>query len=169
VRGIVRLHEGRIEVRSAGPGRGSEFIVRLPLAEAVAPAARTAAADDAAIPSVRVLVADDNRDAADSLSRVLELFGHEVRVAYDGASAVRIGEEFRPRVAVLDIAMPGGSGYEVARAIRKHDRKVTLVALTGWGQETDRRRALESGFDHHLVKPVDPSALHRLLSELAAK
>jgi CheY-like chemotaxis protein len=117
---------------------------------------------------VRVLVADDNRDSADSLQRVLVLYGHEVRVAYDGASALRIGAEFRPRVAVLDIAMPGTDGYDVARAIRRqHGREVTLVALTGWGQEADRRRAMESGFDHHLVKPVDPGALNQLLAQLA--
>jgi DNA-binding response OmpR family regulator len=115
---------------------------------------------------VRVLVADDNRDSADSLQRVLALHGHEVRVAYDGASALRIGKEFRPRVAVLDIAMPG-NGYDVARAIRRQQgRNVTLVALTGWGQEADRRRALESGFDYHLVKPLDPNELSRLLAEL---
>ena len=171
VRGIVSLHYGRIEVRSAGPGRGSEFIVRLPLAGAEsALASATPPSTYAASPPVRVLVADDNRDAADSLQRVLELYGHQVRVAYDGASALRIGREFRPRVAVLDIAMPGSSGYDVARAIRgQQGATVTLVALTGWGKETDRRRAMESGFDYHLVKPVDPNALNQLLSELEAK
>jgi len=115
-------------------------------------------------------VADDNRDAADSLQRLLSLYGHEVRVAYDGESALRIGQEFRPRVAVLDIAMPGGDGYEVAREMRRQQgRNVTIVALTGWGQENDRRRALEAGFDHHIVKPVDPGALNHLLAELSSK
>jgi CheY-like chemotaxis protein len=119
---------------------------------------------------VRVLVADDNRDAADSLQRVLALYGHDVRVAYDGASALRIGQEFRPRVAVLDIAMPGSNGYEVARAIRtQQGRDVMLVALTGWGQDADRKRAMESGFDYHLVKPVDPGALNQLLADVATK
>jgi CheY-like chemotaxis protein len=171
VRGIVALHRGRIELKSAGLGGGAEFVVRLPVAAGAArtPAAKPAARAVAGVP-VRVLVADDNRDAADSLQRVLELFGHQVRVAYDGASALRIGREFRPRVAVLDIAMPGTSGYEVARAIRgQQGRTVTLVALTGWGQETDRLRAMESGFDYHLVKPVDPNALNQLLAELVAK
>jgi len=111
-----------------------------------------------------VLVADDNRDAADSLQRVLALYGHEVRVAYDGAGALQVGQEFRPRVAVLDIGMPGTDGYEVARTFRrKLGSEVKLVALTGWGQEADRRRALEAGFDHHLTKPVDPGALNELL------
>jgi PAS domain S-box-containing protein len=171
VHGIVSLHGGRIEARSAGPGRGTEFIVRLPLLRENEKMA-SEAARSAYMPStsVRVLVADDNRDAADSLQRVLALYGHEVRVAYDGASAVKIGEEFRPRVAVLDIAMPGTDGYDVARAIRRQQGgKVTLVALSGWGQETDRRRAMESGFDYHLVKPVDPNALNQLLAEVASK
>jgi PAS domain S-box-containing protein len=167
VHGIINLHRGRIEARSAGPGRGSEFVVRLPLAREAA--ARQPAAQYESRP-VRVLVADDNRDAADSLQRVLTLYGHEVRVAYDGASALRIGSEFRPRVAVLDIAMPGTDGYEVARAIRREQgQDVTLVALTGWGQESDRRRAMEAGFDFHLTKPIDPAALNHVLAELMAK
>jgi len=167
VRGIVALHRGRIELKSAGLGGGAEFVVRLPVASgpARAPAPKPSYAV-AALP-VRILVADDNRDAADSLQRVLSLYGHEVRVAYDGAAALRIGQEFRPRVAVLDIAMPGSSGYEVARAIRKQQgREIKLVALTGWGQDADRRRAMESGFDYHLVKPVDPNALNELLGKL---
>jgi len=175
VHGIVALHRGRIEARSAGPGRGTEFVMRLPIARgattprSVAERPNVAAYNPITAP-VRVLVADDNRDAADSLQRVLAMFGHEVRVAYDGASALRIGQEFRPRVAVLDIAMPGSNGYEVARAIRSQQGKaITLVALTGWGQDADRRRALESGFDYHLVKPVDPNALNQLLSDVATK
>jgi two-component system CheB/CheR fusion protein len=169
--GIVELHQGRIEARSAGPGRGTEFIVRLPLARGNENMASAGAGPAyTPYPTVRVLVADDNRDAADSLQRVLELFGHEVRVAYDGASALKIGDEFRPRVAVLDIAMPGTSGYDVARAMRRQQGgELTLVALTGWGQEADRQRAIESGFDYHLVKPVDPDALNQLLAEVAPK
>jgi len=143
---------------------------RLPLASGSVQDVRRAAY--AAIKSgpVRVLVADDNRDAADSLQRVLVLYGHDVRVAYDGVSAMQIGREFRPRVAVLDIGMPGTDGYTVAREIRKqHGREVTIVALTGWGQEDDRRRAIEAGFDHHLVKPVDPDALNVLLAQTGAE
>ena len=168
VHGVITLHRGRIEVRSAGKGRGTEFVVRLPLTTGAPTQAKTVYS--AAPRPVRVLVADDNRDAADTLQRVLALYGHEVRVAYDGASALRIGQEFRPRVAVLDIAMPGSDGYEVAREMRRQQgRNVTIVALTGWGHENDRRRALEAGFDHHIVKPVDPGALNHLLAELSSK
>ncbi len=165
VRGILALHRGRLEAKSEGRGRGSEFIVRLPLAPGAAAAAQPAPARAAERDvSVRVLVADDNRDAADSLQRVLALYGHEVRVVYDGATALRVGQEFRPRVAVLDIGMPGTDGYEVARDFRKRlGSGVKLVALTGWGQETDRLRAREAGFDHHLTKPVDPGELNELL------
>jgi two-component system CheB/CheR fusion protein len=168
VHGVITLHRGRIEVRSAGKGRGTEFVVRLPLTTGVPTQAKTVYS--AAPRPVRVLVADDNRDAADTLQRVLALYGHEVRVAYDGASALRIGQEFRPRVAVLDIAMPGSDGYEVAREMRRQQgRNVTIVALTGWGNENDLRRALEAGFDHHIVKPVDPGALNHLLAEHSSK
>jgi CheY-like chemotaxis protein len=167
VQGIVALHGGRIEARSAGRGRGSEFIVRLPLARG-APAEVPHAAARAAPASrhVRVVVADDNRDAADTLQRILSLFGHEVRVAYDGVAAIRLAEEFRPRVAVLDIGMPGTNGYEVARTLRERRSPIKLVALTGWGQESDRRRAMEAGFDYHLTKPVDPEALNRLFADM---
>jgi PAS domain S-box-containing protein len=168
VHGIVGLHGGRIEARSAGRGRGSEFIVRLPLARGAPAEAAYAAVRPAPVPGhVRVVVADDNRDAADSLQRILTLFGHEVRVAYDGVAAIRLAEEFRPRVAVLDIGMPGTNGYEVARTLRERRSPITLVALTGWGQESDRRRAIEAGFDYHLTKPVDPEALDRLFADVA--
>ena len=166
VHGILALHRGRLEARSEGRGRGSEFVVRLPLAagEPAAPRPAPSHARERRAISLRVLVADDNRDAADSLQRVLALYGHEVRVAYDGAAALELGQKFRPRVAVLDIGMPGADGYEVARSFRrKLGPEVKLVALTGWGQEADRRRAMEAGFDHHLTKPVDPGALNDLL------
>jgi PAS domain S-box-containing protein len=165
--GIVHLHGGRIEARSAGRGRGAEFIVRLPLSRG-APVGLADARAAARSRQVRVVVADDNRDAADSLQRILSLFGHEVRVAYDGLAAIRLAEEFRPRVAVLDIGMPGTNGYEVARALRERRiAPITLVALTGWGQESDRRLAMEAGFDYHLTKPVDPEALNRLFADVA--
>ena len=166
VRGILALHRGQLEANSEGRGRGSEFVVRLPVVSAPAAMAQqqAAARSQQTQVSLRVLVADDNRDAADSLQRVLALYGHEVRVAYDGAAALRLGQEFRPRVAVLDLGMPGTDGYEVARTFRKKlGGEVKLVALTGWGQEADRRRALEAGFDHHLTKPVDPGAINDLL------
>jgi PAS domain S-box-containing protein len=165
VRGILSLHRGRLEARSEGRGRGSEFSVRLPLATsapAVTQPQQPCRAERHV--SLRVLVADDNRDAADSLQRVLALYGHEVRVVYDGIAALEVGQQFRPRVAVLDIGMPGTDGYEVARTFRrKLGSDVKLVALTGWGQDADRRRALEAGFDHHLTKPVDPGSLNDLL------
>jgi CheY-like chemotaxis protein len=173
VKGILGLHGGSVEARSEGTGRGSQFIVRLPLAVAAregeaAPAASPRAATPP--PGFRVLVADDNRDAADSLQRILALYGYEVRVAYDGTSAVQINDDFKPLVAVLDIGMPGTNGYEVAREIRaRHGDGITLVALTGWGQEGDRRRAMEAGFDFHLTKPVDPGALNDLLVEVGSR
>jgi CheY-like chemotaxis protein len=172
VRGIVALHQGSVEIRTPATGKGTEVVLRLPLSRGEVSMAEKPAAYPSAAggPALRVLVADDNRDAADSLQRILALFGHEVRVAYDGAAAVKLGEEFRPRVAILDIGMPGTNGYDVARALRsRQGERVLLVALTGWGQESDRRRATEAGFDHHLTKPVDPNALNSLLARLAAK
>jgi CheY-like chemotaxis protein len=165
-RGIVALHGGSISARSRGASRGSEFIVRLPLASAALNAKDARAQQHAAAPvrGVRVLVADDNRDAADSLGRILALYGYDVRVAYDGAAAIAAAEAFRPAAAVLDIGMPGVNGYDVARALReRHGAALRLVALTGWGQAADRQRASEAGFDHHLTKPMDPGVLHELL------
>jgi CheY-like chemotaxis protein len=172
VQGIVTLHGGTVEARSAGPGKGAEFIVHLPLARLERRAKPRTAGDEpaagAAPPGFRVLVADDNRDAADSLQRILEHFGYEVRVAYDGAAAAEAGISFAPQVAILDIGMPRSNGYEVANDLRaRYGKNVTLIALTGWGQEGDRRRALEAGFDRHLTKPVDPGVLHALLKEMA--
>jgi CheY-like chemotaxis protein len=171
VQGIVGLHDGKVEAHSEGPGRGSQFVVRLPVvageAQAAMPPLRAAPAPAS---GTRVLVADDNKDTADSLQRVLQLYGYDVRVAYDGASAVRVGAAFRPQVAVLDIGMPGANGYEVAREIRRQQGpRIKLVALTGWGQEGDRRRAMEAGFDFHLTKPVDPGTLNDLLAEVGPK
>jgi PAS domain S-box-containing protein len=171
VRGILALHGGSLELRRAESAQGTEALVRLPIAPGPALGEhRPARTDMTPAPPLRILVADDNRDAADSLQRVLALYGHEVRVAYDGAAAMTLGEQFRPRVAILDIGMPGTNGYEVARALRtKHGEALTLVALTGWGQDADRRRAAEAGFDHHLTKPVDPQTLNILLADVAKK
>ena len=172
VQGIVGLHGGKVEARSDGPGRGSQFIVRLPTVSGGAEVSVRAPrpATPAMAGGRRILVADDNKDTADSLQRVLQLYGYDVRVAYDGASALRVGAAFRPEVAVLDIGMPGANGYEVAREIRKQQgSQIKLVALTGWGQEGDRRRAMEAGFDYHLTKPVDPGVLNDLLADVAAK
>jgi signal transduction histidine kinase len=166
VKGIVDLHGGQIEARSAGIGQGSEFIVHLPLAAAAA-AAAVPVTDDARPTSARrrVLVADDNRDAAESLAMLLEMAGHEVRVAHHGRAALSVAQAFRPDTALLDIGMPDMTGYEVAQTLRGEPWAVgiRLIALTGWGQETDRRRALDAGFDHHLIKPIDPDRLAELI------
>jgi PAS domain S-box-containing protein len=164
VRGIVELHGGSVSAKSDGAGRGSRFVVRLPLARApIAPSSKSTEARSGTS-SLRVLVADDNRDAADSLAKLLSLLGHEVRVAYDGAQAVDAAREYRPRVAILDIGMPLVSGYEAARRLRAElDGAIALIALTGWGQESDRRRAADAGFDHHLTKPVDLQRLDEIL------
>jgi CheY-like chemotaxis protein len=165
------MHGGTVEAASPGPGQGSTFVVRLPArgeAPADAPDARAGAAAASAPPRRRVLVVDDNRDAADSLAVLLRLTGQEVRVAYDGPSALTQAGEFRPALAFVDIGMPGMDGYEVARRLRRQPglKDTLLVALTGWGQEEDRRRSAEAGFDCHLVKPVEPDALGGLLTDL---
>ena len=172
VANLVRMHGGSVEARSPGLGLGSEFIVRLPQAPKMAPpqahddAGGGKAGDDA---SQRVLVVDDNRDAADTLSMLLEFMGSkEVKVCNDGPAALAEMESFRPDVVLLDIGMPGMDGNEVARRIRQQPQfaGTRLVALTGWGQDEDRRRTQESGFDHHLTKPVDIAALQALLANL---
>ncbi|HEV8202258.1 MAG TPA: PAS domain S-box protein, partial [Candidatus Polarisedimenticolia bacterium] len=167
VKRLLELHGGAIEVMSDGRGKGSEFIARLPVAPAdavEAPAPRSTVERKAPARG-RVLVADDNQDAAASLSALLGLLGYETRTASDGAAAVAAAEEFRPAVALLDIGMPKTNGYDVARHIRRQDwgKDVVLLAVTGWGQKEDRDRTLAAGFDHHLVKPVDPDVLANLL------
>jgi CheY-like chemotaxis protein len=168
VKGLTELHGGNVEVNSAGLGRGSEFVVHLPLS-----VSRLAASNRTAEPRPpatrgcqRVLVADDNRDAAESLAMLLELSGHEVRVAHDGRTALSLAQAFRPDISLLDIGMPDLSGYEVAQTLRRETwgAQIRLIALTGWGQEHDRRRAQEAGFDHHLTKPIDPKTLEILLT-----
>jgi DNA-binding response OmpR family regulator len=158
-----------VQAKSAGPGRGSEFIVRLPLPQLTVAEEGKEVQTKARAPAlpaggIKVLVADDNRDAADSLQRILALYGYDVQVAYDGRAAIDLEREFAARVAVLDIGMPGANGFEVARTIRRlRGDAITLIALTGWGQEGDRRKAMEAGFNYHLTKPVDPGALNDLL------
>ncbi|APW63485.1 ATP-binding protein [Paludisphaera borealis] len=168
VKGLVELHKGIVEARSAGLGAGSEFLVRLPLAASTAArGARTGPGDGshADRPHSRVLVVDDSEDIAESLGRVLSLKGHEVHLAHDGEKAFALAGSLRPDFAVLDIGLPGMNGYELARAIRKQPwgRAITLIAVTGWGQINDRRRSSEAGFNHHLVKPVEPTTLLQLI------
>ncbi len=167
VKGLVELHGGSIEARSEGPGRGSEFVVHLPLPiETAAGASEAAAATEPGRRAGRrVLVADDNQDAADSLGMILELAGHEVRVAHGGRQALQIAAEFHPDVVLLDIGMPDLNGYDTARALRAAPGGVNLelIALTGWGHPDDKARAAAAGFDRHLTKPVDPAELEALL------
>ncbi|HEU5178519.1 MAG TPA: ATP-binding protein, partial [Burkholderiales bacterium] len=173
VKRLVELHGGTVEARSAGPGKGSEFIIRMPehaSAEA-APRIVVLAEGPAPAKAQRVLVADDNRDAADSLAFMLRVAGHEVRIAYDGQQALDLAETFRPSLALVDIGMPRLNGYETARRLREkpYGAELTLIALTGWGQPDDRNRSLAAGFDHHVVKPIDPPLLERLLAAPAKK
>lgn len=167
VKGLVLLHGGTIEAHSEGPGRGSEFRVRIPaLTETPAPGAANAADVIPAPPRPgrRVLVADDNADAAAALAMLLKMTGHEVRVAADGIEAVDCAKTFHPEVALLDIGMPRLNGYDACRQIRaEHGNRIVLVAITGWGQDEDKMRARDAGFDHHIVKPIAPEALESLL------
>lgn len=172
VKRLVEMHGGAIEAHSAGPGHGSTFIVRLPKsaprAQQPKPTNESAAAAQA--PRRRILVVDDNRDSARSLAMLLKLGGHEAHTAYDGQEALSAAESVRPDVVLLDIGLPKLNGYEVARKIREHawGESMVLVALTGWGQDEDRRKSREAGFNHHFVKPVEQTALQSYLANLGA-
>jgi PAS domain S-box-containing protein len=168
VKRLVELHGGSVLASSAGEGMGSEFTLRLPLASGVAlPEQVGAVSVHSPALQRRVLVADDNSDAAESLAMVLRIKGHDVRTVNDGEQAVSLAETFRPHVTLLDIGMPRLNGYEACRRIRSQKASATtiLVALTGWGQEEDRRRSQEAGFDHHLVKPVDHLVIDKIIAE----
>lgn len=165
VRNLTELHGGTVTARSAGEGQGSEFTIRLPLSAEVATASQPREAAHVLLRR-SVLVVDDNRDAAVSMARLLELLGAEVRIANNGPEALELLARFRPAVILLDLGMPGMDGYEVARRIRSQPdlKDVVLIALTGWGQESDRRRTHAAGFDHHLTKPANLDALESLLA-----
>lgn len=173
VKGLVALHGGSVEAQSPGIGRGSTFTIHLPAAAVVHYGARSdaqlAMSAVVAEPRCSVLIADDNRDAADSLALLLQMSGYELHVCHSGREALALARRERPDALVLDIGMPGMSGYELARHIRQEDwgRGALLIAVTGWGQREDRERSRDAGFDHHLTKPVDPEALQALLAEFA--
>jgi CheY-like chemotaxis protein len=171
VRRLVELHNGTVEVASAGPNQGSEFTIRIPalVSTRAANPARGPAALPAAGRGLRILVVDDNVDAANTLAELLRIKGHEVRVAYEGLSAVEGATSFRPQVAILDLGLPGLNGYEVAQRLEEEllDDAPLLIAVSGYGREEDLRRSSESGFDHHFVKPVEVATLLRVLAEVA--
>jgi signal transduction histidine kinase/ActR/RegA family two-component response regulator len=171
VKSLVEMHGGGVQARSEGLGLGSEFLVRLPApAMGAAPESKGGRKpNEVRWPCRRILVVDDNKDSANALARLLKrLYGQEIEVAHDGPSALAVAQAFRPEVVLLDIGLPGMDGNEVARRLRGMPgfEAVTLLALTGWGQEEDRQRSLEAGFDHHLVKPVDPEAILELLAKV---
>lgn len=171
VKKLVEMHGGTIEVRSPGIGGGAEFVVRLPVAseervEAASGASTEGA--DAEAAKLRVLVVDDNRAAADMLGKIVTRLGDEVRVAYDGVEAIEAAEEFRPHLVLMDLGMPRMNGYEAAQRLRTlpWGQSIVLTALTGWGQDEDRRRTAEAGFDHHLVKPAEPTEIRKILAQV---
>jgi PAS domain S-box-containing protein len=165
---LVEMHGGTIDARSEGPGRGSEFVVRLPVVVERVPASTTSKEKRILASSFRILIVDDNRDAADSLGMMLRFMGNDIRTAYDGEEAVRAAEEFRPQVMLLDIGMPKLSGYDACRSIREQPwgKSMVLIAVTGWGNEEDKRKAKDAGFDRHMVKPAAPDELMQLLASL---
>lgn len=170
VKSLVEMHGGTVSAHSEGPGRGSEFVVRLPLVEHSAPAPGPAEdSGSTAAPSLRILLVDDHSATTETYSILLGIFGHQVQTAYDGNSAIEAALGFQPDVVLLDLGLPGMDGYEVARRLRQEPglQDTVLVAVTGYGQPTDRRRSQEAGFQRHLVKPMDIDELEQLLCNIA--
>jgi CheY-like chemotaxis protein len=167
-RRIIEMHHGRIDARSDGPGSGSEFTIQMPLLDLglELPAETRADFNRRTITGRRVLVVDDNADGAEMLAALVRAMGAEAETAGDGSDAIRRAATFAPDTIFLDIGMPGMDGYEACRRIRRESfgQGVVIVALTGWGQERDKQRATEAGFDAHFTKPVDPQKLERLLA-----
>jgi CheY-like chemotaxis protein len=168
VKRLVELHGGSIEAHSEGSGKGSEFTVRLPRIVESGPEPRKHEINETAATAqgLRILVVDDNRDNADSLRIMLQIMGHDTQIADDGLAAIEIAEEFRPDIVLLDIGMPNLNGYDACRHIRNQPwgKGMVLIAQTGWGQDEDRRRTHATGFDYHLVKPVNYEDLVNLLA-----
>jgi CheY-like chemotaxis protein len=167
-KGLMELHGGQLKVHSAGRGQGSEFTVHIPRSLVVDRATGSAEpAGDAAGGTAprRILIADDNQDVAETMKMLLAEAGHEVHVAHTGTEALQIAKRVRPEVALLDIGMPDMSGYDVAQSIRHEawGRDIILIAVTGWGQHSDKQQALAAGFNQHLTKPVDPTKLGALI------
>jgi PAS domain S-box-containing protein len=167
VKSLAQMHGGTVKAFSEGPGQGSEFVVRLPARQAVSPPGEAQQSQEAPGSPRRILVVDDNRDTAESLALLLRGAGHQVRTAHDGPAALEAVRNFHPKVVLLDIGLPRMDGYEVARLLRQehHKEGMVLVALTGYGQEEDRHRSQEAGFDHHLVKPAAPEAIRQVLAD----
>jgi CheY-like chemotaxis protein len=167
VKKLVEMHGGRVEAHSEGEGKGSEFIVRLPLAAKQKPEEKQENQEiekpRTPIKVGRILVVDDNTDAANMLEIFLSMENHEVRTAFNGHDAIQAAEEFQPDTVILDIGLPDIDGYEVAKRLRQCSPDICLIALSGWGQDEDRRRSEEAGFNHHLVKPVNIEELKKFL------
>jgi PAS domain S-box-containing protein len=170
VKRLTELHGGSVEVKSGGHDKGSEFIVRLPIAPVIGASDQLGTEKATPFNRRRILIVDDNRDGADSLARILKLLGNRVQTAYDGIDAIQTAEGFQPDVVLLDIGLPKMDGHKVCRYIREQPwgQNMTLIAVTGWGQDEDKRRSLEAGFNFHLVKPIDPSELDKLLDDLVS-
>ena len=173
VRRLVAMHGGSVSAHSEGRGKGSEFIVRIPMVRAGRSAFEALSLEprDHGLEDVlRILIVEDNRDAAEMLNAMLASWGQDTRIAYDGLSAIEVAEELRPQVMLLDIGLPHLNGYDVARHIRQQawSKDLLMVAVTGWGQEADKLRSSAAGIDHHLIKPVEPSTLKALLADFQA-
>jgi CheY-like chemotaxis protein len=165
VKGLVELHGGQVSAESAGAGRGASFTLRLPLAGAVGASPASASETHRSVQPLRVEIVEDNRDAAESLRDVLELFGCTVVIAYSGLDALERAREFQPQIVLCDLGLPGMDGFQVARELRRDPATagVRLIAISGYGQEEDQRRSREAGFDLHLTKPVDFAQLQQQL------
>lgn len=173
VQRLTELHDGTVEATSV-VGEGTEFVVRLPIADLRLPIDATKDSEESRIEdrkSLRVLVVDDNVDTVLSFTMLLKASGHDVRAAHDGPTAVQVALDFRPDVVLLDIGLPGLNGYEVAKRIRQAPdfQNVVLVALTGYGQDSDRQSSLQAGFDHHLVKPARLAQLQKILATVSER